>query len=63
MISGKTRLVGLLGHPVSDSLSPRMQNAAFAARGLDWAYVACDVAPEEFEIGRASCRERVYSNV
>ena len=50
MISGKTRLVGLLGHPVSDSLSPRMQNAAFAARGLDWAYVACDVAPEEFEI-------------
>jgi len=22
-----------------------MQNAAFAARGLDWAYVACDVAP------------------
>ena len=49
MISGQTRLVGLLGHPVSDSLSPRMQNAAFAARGLDWAYVACDVAPEEFE--------------
>jgi shikimate dehydrogenase len=23
-----------------------MQNAAFAARGLDWAYVACDVLPE-----------------
>ncbi len=49
MISGQTRLVGLLGHPVSDSLSPRMQNAAFAARGLDWAYVACDVMPEGFE--------------
>ena len=46
MISGTTRLVGLLGHPVSDSLSPRMQNAAFAARGLDWAYVPCDVAPD-----------------
>jgi len=26
-----------------------MQNAAFAARGLDWAYVACDVAPERLE--------------
>src|SRR5438874_6409567 len=26
-----------------------MQNAAFAARGLDWAYVACEVAPERFE--------------
>jgi shikimate dehydrogenase len=26
-----------------------MQNAAFAARGLDWAYVALDVLPEDFE--------------
>jgi shikimate dehydrogenase len=26
-----------------------MQNAAFAARELDWAYVACDVAPDLFE--------------
>ncbi|HEU5361766.1 MAG TPA: shikimate dehydrogenase [Gaiellaceae bacterium] len=36
-------LVGLLGHPVAHSLSPRMQNAAFAARGLDWRYEAFDV--------------------
>jgi shikimate dehydrogenase len=49
MISGRTRLVALLGHPVADSLSPRMQNAAFAARGLDWAYVACDVSPDAVE--------------
>jgi shikimate dehydrogenase len=49
MISGTTRLVALLGRPVRDSLSPRMQNAGFAARGLDWAYVACDVPPERFE--------------
>jgi shikimate dehydrogenase len=26
-----------------------MQNAAFAARGLDWAYVALDVPPERLE--------------
>ena len=45
-ISASTRLVALLGHPVSHSLSPRMQNAAFAARGLDWAYVALDVPTE-----------------
>jgi shikimate dehydrogenase len=45
-ISSETRLVALLGHPVAHSLSPRMQNAAFAARGLDWAYVALDVPPE-----------------
>jgi shikimate dehydrogenase len=49
MISGRTRLVALLGQPVADSLSPVMQNAAFAARGLDWAYVACDVPGERFE--------------
>ena len=43
------RLVALIGHPVAHSLSPRMQNAAFAARGLDWAYVALDVPPERLE--------------
>lgn len=31
--------MGLIGNPVEHSLSPAMQNAAFAARGLDWAYV------------------------
>jgi shikimate dehydrogenase len=46
VISGSTRLIALLGQPVTGSLSPRMQNAAFAARALDWAYVACEVAPE-----------------
>jgi len=49
MLGGSTRLVALLGHPVAHSLSPRMQNAAFAARGLDWAYVALDVEPEQLE--------------
>jgi shikimate dehydrogenase len=48
LIGATTRLVALLGHPVAHSLSPRMQNAAFAARGLDWAYVALDVPPESF---------------
>ena len=38
-VSGATRLVGILGWPVEHSLSPRMHNAAFAALGLDWAYV------------------------
>ena len=49
MITAGTRLVALIGHPVTHSLSPRMQNAAFAARGLDWAYVALDVRPERLE--------------
>jgi shikimate dehydrogenase len=46
VIGGATRLVGLLGQPVAESLSPRMQNAAFAARALDWAYVPLEVPPE-----------------
>ena len=49
MISGETRLVGLVGDPVSQSLSPRMQNAAFAARGLDWVYVPLPVTREQLE--------------
>ena len=48
MIGGETRVVALLGHPVAHSLSPRMQNAALAARALDWVYVALDVDPERF---------------
>ena len=49
MLSGKTRLVGLIGNPVSHSLSPRMQNAAFVACKLDWAYVLLPVQAERLE--------------
>lgn len=48
-VGGSTRLVGLIGDPVSHSLSPRMQNAAFAARGLDWAYVPLPVPAARLE--------------
>jgi shikimate dehydrogenase len=50
----------LLGHPVAHSLSPPMQNAAFAAAGLDWEYVLRDVLPEELE---GALREVEYANV
>ena len=42
-------IVALLGDPVSASLSPLMQNAAFAARGLDWTYVALRVRAAELD--------------
>ena len=45
-IQGTTTLVGLLGWPTAHSLSPRMQNAGFAALGLDWAYVPLPTPPE-----------------
>lgn len=50
----------LLGHPVAHSLSPRMQNAAFAAAGLDWEYRLRDIPPEELE---AVLAEVEYANV
>ena len=41
---GSTALVGVLGDPVRHSLSPAMHNAALAALGLDWVYLALPVA-------------------
>jgi shikimate dehydrogenase len=47
VIDGETRLVGLIGDPVSSSRSPLMHNAAFAAVGLDWAYVPLRVTTKD----------------
>jgi shikimate dehydrogenase len=49
MLTAETRLVGLIGDPVSHSLSPRMQNAGFAAVALDWAYVPLHVPAQRLE--------------
>jgi shikimate dehydrogenase len=49
VIGGTTGLVGLLRDPKVDSLSPRMQNAAFAALALDLAYVPLGVSPARLE--------------
>lgn len=43
--------LAVLGHPVSHSRSPAMQNAALEALGLaDWSYRAIDAAPDAFEM-------------
>lgn len=44
-ISGSTRLAAVIGSPVRHSLSPALHNAAFEAAGLDWRFVAFEVAP------------------
>jgi shikimate dehydrogenase len=46
MISGRTTTFAVIGWPVDHSLSPPMQNAAFAAAGFDGAYVALPVDPD-----------------
>ena len=43
MITGATRSAGVIGTPIRHSLSPAIFNAAFAACGLDWAYLAFEV--------------------
>ena len=45
-LTGETRLLGVIGHPIAHSLSPQMHNASFAATGLDYVYVPLDVRPE-----------------
>ncbi len=43
MIGGQTTVAAVIGDPVRHSLSPALHNAAFAAAGLDWVYVALPV--------------------
>jgi shikimate dehydrogenase len=45
VLTGSTRVAGVIGDPVEHSLSPVLHNAAFSALGIDWAYVAFRVAP------------------
>lgn len=44
-VTGHTRVVGLLGWPVSHSMSPVLHNAAATAAGLDLVYVPFPVEP------------------
>jgi shikimate dehydrogenase len=46
MITGKTKLLGVIGDPIEHSLSPVMQNAALEAMGLDYTYLPFRVAPD-----------------
>ncbi len=47
-LRGPSRLL-LLGHPVSHSLSPRIQTAALEAAGIRGSYEAMDIEPDAFE--------------
>jgi shikimate dehydrogenase len=46
VITGRTELYGVVGHPVAHSLSPAMHNAAFAALRMDACYLPLPVPPE-----------------
>lgn len=44
-INGSTQIVGLIGWPVSHSFSPLLQNTAFEACEINFAYIPLPVAP------------------
>lgn len=56
MISGRTRVLGVIGHPVAHTSSPAMHNAALAALGLDYVYVPFHVEPAHLEAAVAGMR-------
>ena len=49
MVTGHTKLLGIIGNPVEHSLSPAMQNAALREMGLDFIYLPFPVASEGIE--------------
>ena len=51
VITGKTRVCGVIGDPIEHTMSPVLHNTAFRALGLDYIYAAFRVKVEE--LGRA----------
>ena len=49
MISGKTKLLCLIGSPVEHSMSPAMHNYSCELLGLDYAYMAFDIKEHQVQ--------------
>ena len=47
ILSSRTRLLAIIGNPISHSISPRIQNAAWRAANIDVALVACRVENDD----------------
>ena len=62
-ISGKTKILGLIGYPVTHTLSPAMHNAAFKVLGLDYVYLAFEVNPMDLEGAFSGIRSLNFAGV
>jgi shikimate dehydrogenase len=62
-VTGKTRVVGVIGHPAKHSLSPLMHNAEFARLGLDYVYVAWDIEPDALAVAVAGFRAQGVAGI
>lgn len=49
-ISGKTKLLAVIGSPVAHSQSPKIHNASFERLGIDAVYLAFDVTEESLPV-------------
>lgn len=56
MITGKTKLTGLMGDPVEHTLSPHMHNAGFEYFNLDYVYVPFHVRKGNLEMAIAGAK-------
>jgi shikimate dehydrogenase len=53
----------VLGSPIRHSASPAMHNAAFAALGLNWSYLAYEVQPENLRAAIAGARAMGFAGL
>lgn len=62
-VTGKTRLIGIIGDPIEHTLSPVMHNAAFAHLGLDYIYIPFRVAREDLAVALAGIKALGFTGV
>ncbi len=62
-IDASTRLCAVFGHPVRHSGSPAMHNAALESLGLNWRYLAFEVAPASLAEAVAGARDMGFVGI
>ena len=63
MLKGTTKIVGLIGNPVSHSLSPAMHNTAFQKMQMDWNYLPLHVDPDNLKDAMKGVRSLGFSGI
>ncbi|MGA3164420.1 MAG: shikimate dehydrogenase [Verrucomicrobiota bacterium] len=62
-INAATRCCAVYGFPIRHSASPAMHNAAFAALGLNWRYLAFEVHPDNLRAAIAGARAMQFTGL
>ena len=62
-INAATRLCAVYGSPIAHSASPALHNAAFAALGLNWRYLAFEVDPKNLRAAIAGAQAMGFAGL